>query len=78
MDVPSPCVKVCQLDSRDVCIGCFRKREEIARWMQMNDHEKSLMLATLKDRHNPKDSGRLSVAVTPVSGGPENAFQRVT
>lgn len=50
MNVSSPCVKVCQLDKQGVCIGCLRTRDEIARWIQMMEREKSLVIATLKHR----------------------------
>jgi predicted Fe-S protein YdhL (DUF1289 family) len=52
------------LDSHDVCVGCFRTREEIARWIQMADDEKSLVLAALKDRQIAGNPGRSSVAAT--------------
>lgn len=28
----SPCIKVCQLNPAQVCIGCGRSLEEIAQW----------------------------------------------
>ncbi len=40
MNVSSPCIQVCKLDEFDVCIGCGRTRDEIARWMQMSQEEK--------------------------------------
>jgi len=49
MNTASPCIKVCKLDDGDVCMGCYRTRDEIARWTQMSDDEKSranLRLAT--------------------------------
>ncbi len=30
--VPSPCVSICALDDRDICIGCFRTGSEISFW----------------------------------------------
>ncbi|MDD9876614.1 MAG: DUF1289 domain-containing protein [Magnetovibrio sp.] len=31
--VESPCIGVCELDlDRDWCKGCFRTRDEVARW----------------------------------------------
>ncbi|HEY2081997.1 MAG TPA: DUF1289 domain-containing protein [Verrucomicrobiae bacterium] len=50
MTAPSPCINICQLDERDVCLGCFRTRDEIARWMHMSDLEKSSVIAALKNR----------------------------
>lgn len=44
--VPSPCVNVCQMDSRSgFCMGCARTLDEIASWLEMTPEEK---LATLE------------------------------
>jgi uncharacterized protein len=37
--VKSPCVKICRLES-NVCVGCGRTVDEIARWMRMTDAER--------------------------------------
>ena len=50
MNVSSPCVNLCQVDDRGFCLGCFRKLDEIARWTQMNDREKSSVNAALDGR----------------------------
>jgi len=50
MNLLSPCVRVCKLDRRGSCLGCFRNKEEIACWLQMTDYEKSLVIAALDDR----------------------------
>ena len=36
----SPCVGVCQLDSRDRCLGCARSRAEIAAWSSMTPEQR--------------------------------------
>jgi len=38
--IPSPCRKICVLGDDEVCTGCHRTIEEIARWMSMTDEEK--------------------------------------
>jgi len=38
--VDSPCVNVCTLDARKVCIGCGRSIEEIAVWSRLGDEER--------------------------------------
>ena len=49
--VPSPCNKVCILDSAtQVCIGCFRTLDEIARWSEMDEEEKARVVAALPER----------------------------
>lgn len=56
--VPSPCTGVCQLDSEDICLGCFRSRSEIARWTRMTADEQSAVIAGLKERRG-KFAGKL-------------------
>jgi len=34
--VDSPCIKVCQLDAQNVCVGCGRTLAEIAEWSRMS------------------------------------------
>ena len=46
MNIASPCLHVCRLDG-EVCTGCHRTREEIARWLQMTDEEKAQVNARL-------------------------------
>lgn len=42
--VRSPCVSVCALDEKDICIGCHRSSDEILRWTQMTDDERREVL----------------------------------
>ena len=30
--VPSPCIGICRLDERQLCVGCRRSMDEIAEW----------------------------------------------
>jgi predicted Fe-S protein YdhL (DUF1289 family) len=47
----SPCVKVCIMDpQRDVCIGCARSLDEIARWGLMAESERDAVMAALPAR----------------------------
>lgn len=39
-DVKSPCISVCALDDHDICIGCYRSLDEIARWRTMSEAER--------------------------------------
>jgi len=44
----SPCVNVCQLDpAGEVCLGCQRTLDEIARWSQMAPEERRRIMADL-------------------------------
>ncbi len=47
----SPCVSICQMDARDeVCVGCYRTRDEIATWSSMDQDDQMLLLDILRDR----------------------------
>ncbi|WP_217495147.1 DUF1289 domain-containing protein [Vibrio sonorensis] len=35
----NPCTRHCCLDDNDVCLGCFRKLEEILNWKSMSEKE---------------------------------------
>jgi predicted Fe-S protein YdhL (DUF1289 family) len=57
MNAASPCNGICRLDREEICVGCFRTRAEIGRWTQLNDVEKSFVLAA-------RDGRRKNVAAT--------------
>jgi len=49
--IPSPCISICQIDTvSQTCKGCFRTRQEIARWPAMDGAEQHQLLAELKQR----------------------------
>ena len=49
--VDSPCVGICQLDlTFDLCIGCFRTRDEVAVWGAASDDVKRDILAKIRER----------------------------
>ena len=49
--VDSPCVGICQLDlASDLCIGCFRSRDEVAVWGAASDEVKQEILAKTRER----------------------------
>ncbi len=48
--VPSPCIRVCALDSHDVCRGCGRTRHEIAVWSRVSPLEQTHIVAQAKSR----------------------------
>lgn len=48
--INSPCIRLCQLDRDEVCVGCFRTRIEIAGWLGMNAVEKRDAWARLDER----------------------------
>ena len=43
----SPCIKVCELNSELVCIGCGRTQDEIRDWMILTDEERKEIMEIL-------------------------------
>lgn len=46
----SPCVNVCKLDRQNVCVGCRRTLDEIARWSAMTSVEQWKVVDELPGR----------------------------
>jgi predicted Fe-S protein YdhL (DUF1289 family) len=57
--VASPCINVCKMEA-GLCAGCFRTLDEIARWANIGDDDKELILAAVAQRRSRPDpeSGR--------------------
>lgn len=49
-DIASPCIGVCTLDAEDVCVGCFRTREEIAAWLSYSPAQRRRVIEALPRR----------------------------
>lgn len=50
-DVPSPCVSVCRMsESAQLCEGCWRTLDEIARWSGLAAEQKKAVWAQLPQR----------------------------
>jgi predicted Fe-S protein YdhL (DUF1289 family) len=47
---PSPCIKICTLNTEKVCIGCGRNAEELKNWATFSDETKRTIKAKLKAR----------------------------
>jgi predicted Fe-S protein YdhL (DUF1289 family) len=53
--MPSPCISICQMDPQaDVCLGCYRTRQEIASWSRMSAEAQRELLAVLNERRAEK------------------------
>jgi uncharacterized protein len=49
--IESPCVKVCTIDARcELCLGCGRTVDEIARWSAMSAAERARLMRDLPAR----------------------------
>jgi len=49
--VPSPCVDICALDKKDICIGCGRSADEILGWGVMTNEQKRQVLKNISQRY---------------------------
>jgi predicted Fe-S protein YdhL (DUF1289 family) len=45
--VPSPCVNICRLDGRGLCVGCRRSLDEIAEWPRASEARRREILREL-------------------------------
>jgi hypothetical protein len=54
--VPSPCVDICRLDARGLCIGCRRTIEEIMEWPHASAARRRQILGDLTLRSAPDHS----------------------
>ena len=55
MSLLSPCISICQIDPETGnCLGCYRSRQEIARWPGMSKDEQAKLLHALKRRRAEK------------------------
>ena len=45
--IPSPCIGVCEANSKGYCKGCLRSREERLYWLDMSDAQKQQVLRLL-------------------------------
>lgn len=50
MNISSPCIHICQFDENEVCLGCYRTKSEIVRWMQLTENERLQIMSILADR----------------------------
>lgn len=49
-EIPSPCIGVCQSDSRGYCLGCLRSRDERFNWQRLSDAQKTDVIRLCKQR----------------------------
>ncbi len=46
----SPCISVCLLDEKDVCVGCYRSANEITDWFMADSESKREILQRARAR----------------------------
>jgi len=55
--IASPCIKQCNLDTHNICLGCFRSIAEITSWSQADAQTRRHILAKAKIRSQHGASG---------------------
>lgn len=51
--IKTPCIKVCVVDGESgLCMGCYRRLNEVAGWSKLTDAERDAILAELPDRRS--------------------------
>ena len=64
MSQETPCVAVCMIDPRtNLCFGCGRTLQEIARWQRMESAERQAVMAQLA--HRMEQAGLKPIAPAP-------------
>lgn len=49
-NIITPCVGQCDLDSSDICKGCYRTSQEISDWMDKSEDEKIAIVIRCKKK----------------------------
>jgi hypothetical protein len=52
--VASPCIRHCTLDDDDICVGCFRRIDEICAWGGASNEQRRIILELAADRREMK------------------------
>ncbi len=55
----SPCISVCVLNEKDVCIGCYRSSNEIVDWFMASPQRKREILSCAQERRDKAERIRL-------------------
>jgi predicted Fe-S protein YdhL (DUF1289 family) len=51
--IKTPCIKVCVVDGESgLCLGCYRRLNEVATWGRLTDAERDAILAELPSRRS--------------------------
>lgn len=51
--ITTPCIKVCVVDGESgLCLGCYRKLNEVAAWGRLSDTEREAIMAELAGRRS--------------------------
>jgi predicted Fe-S protein YdhL (DUF1289 family) len=63
MPIQTPCNKICTIDpATDLCVGCGRTLDEIARWSALTDAERTRIMLELPRRLAAARAGAVAPA----------------
>jgi predicted Fe-S protein YdhL (DUF1289 family) len=54
---PSPCIRNCCLNERDICVGCLRTIDEITGWSASSAEQQRAVLKRCEERARLANSG---------------------
>ena len=49
-DIPNPCRRICKMNNKGYCIGCFRSRNERLYWNEFTPFQKQLIVNLCEKR----------------------------
>jgi hypothetical protein len=55
--IKSPCQLICTYDEENICVGCYRSSEEVAKWDSYTDEMKLKVLENTAKRRADKGGG---------------------
>ena len=71
-EIPSPCKRICQMNNKGYCIGCFRSRDERLYWNQFSNFQKQLVINLCEKR---RLKALASKAALPAQETPDSDLQ---
>lgn len=66
-EIPSPCRRICETDSRGYCRGCLRSRDERFNWLKFGDGEKREVLRLCLQRRQRIEAAMAAARAVPMA-----------
>lgn len=45
--IPNPCKSICKLNDNNICIGCYRTKEEVAEWPKLTNEQRFVIITRI-------------------------------
>ena len=62
-DVPSPCVGICESNTKGYCLGCMRTRDERQDWINLDNDNKQKIIKRCIQRKKRQENKNKLIAV---------------